>query len=184
MCPPSGHVLGPKTGPKMSPRGAHNGVPFWSPFWCNFGSLLGVFRGPSGPEDWPGRGLEEPKRAKWSSERPKRRLSKKWFSHRTVCIFSFLRPPRRPQEAQKTAKERPEGAQKPKKRAPNENLKKKRFWDHFWVGKWSGKGSGNGRETYVFMHPFWGAFWDSYLVHFGDPVRTPFLCSLPCESVF
>ena len=44
-----------------------------------------------------------------------------------------MRPPRRPQEAQKTAKERPEGAQKPKKRAPNENLKKERFWDHFWM---------------------------------------------------
>ena len=131
--PPRDTFLGPKTSPKMSPRGAQNGDPFWSPFWCNFGSLLGVFRGPSGPEDWPGRGLEEPKRAKWSSERPKRRLSKKWFSHRTVCIFSLLRPPRRPQEAQKTAKERPEGAQKPKRRAPNENLKMERFWDPFWM---------------------------------------------------
>ena len=32
-----------------------------------------------------------------------------------------------------TVKERHEGAPKPKKKAPNENLKKDRFWDHFEV---------------------------------------------------
>ena len=61
---------------------------------------------PSGPQDWPGRGLEEPKRAKWSSERPKRRLSKKWFSQRTVCIFFALETtldgPKRPRRLPKS----------------------------------------------------------------------------------
>ena len=91
--PPSRRVLGPKTDPKMGPRAAQNWLPFWSHFWSNFGVAFGSFWVPSEPQDWPGRGPEEPKRAKWSSKRPKRQLSKKCFSHRTVCIFSLLRLP-------------------------------------------------------------------------------------------
>ena len=123
---------GPKMTPKIGPRGAQNWVPFWTHFWCHFGGCFWAdVECHLGPKTSPGevwRSLREP----WSSERPKRRQSKKWFSHRTVCIFSLLRPPRWPQEAQKTAKERREGAQKPKKRAPNASLKKNCFWDHFW----------------------------------------------------
>ena len=101
-------ILGPKMDPKMGPRAAQNWLPFWTHFWFNFGVAFGGFWVPSGPQDWPGRGLEEPKRAKWSSERPKRQLSKKWFSHRTVCIFSLLRPPktapRSPEDCQRTSR--------------------------------------------------------------------------------
>ena len=84
----------PKRTPKRVQEQPKTGSLFGVIFGPILGSLLEVFWVPSGPQDWPGRGLEEPKRAKWSSEKPKRRLSKKWFSHGTVCIFSLLRPPK------------------------------------------------------------------------------------------
>ena len=56
--------LDPKTVPKMGPRAAQNWIPFWTHFCPKFGPLLEVFWEPSGPPDWPRRGLEEPKRAK------------------------------------------------------------------------------------------------------------------------
>ena len=84
-----------KSTPKLDPFLDH----FLNQFWAAFGDLLGAIW----PQDWPGRDLEE--RAKWSSERPKRRLSKKWFTHGTVCIFSLLRPqdgPKRPRRLPKS----------------------------------------------------------------------------------
>ena len=125
-------VLGPTTDPKMGPRAAQNWLPFWTHFWSKFGVAFGSFWVPSGPQDWPGRGLEEPKRAKWSPRGQKDDYQKSGFRIGLSAFFHSWDPPRRPQEAQKTAKERPEGAQKPKKRAPNASLKKNCFWDHFW----------------------------------------------------
>ena len=110
--------------PKISLSLAQNRVQFWSTFWKNFGvafdGILGAI--------WAARlaqgRLEEPKRAKEGPKKRKRHFSKKWFSHRTVSIFSFLRPPRRPQEAQKAAKKCLEGALKLTKKAPNADQKK------------------------------------------------------------
>ncbi len=116
-----------QNGAQMGREHPKNGSIFGSIFGPIFGSLLDQFWEPTGPQDGPGRGQEEPKRTKWGSERPKGRLSKKWISHETVCIFSHLRSPRRPQEAKKTAKRRPEGAKKPQKRAPKATLKRNDF---------------------------------------------------------
>ena len=132
MCPPEDTVLGPKMDPKMGPRAAQNWIHFWTHFWSNFGVAFGGFWVPSGPQDWPGRGLEEPKRAKWSSERPKRQLSKKWFSHRTVCIFSLLRPPktapRGPEDCQRASR----GSSEAKEKSPQRELKKILILGPFW----------------------------------------------------
>ena len=51
---------------------------FWDPFWL---------------QDRPRRLQEELKRANEGSKQRKSLFPKKWFSHRTVYIFSFLRPP-------------------------------------------------------------------------------------------
>ena len=52
---------------------------FWGPFWL---------------QDRPRRRQEEPKRANESSKNRKRLFLKKWFSHKTIGIFSLLRPPK------------------------------------------------------------------------------------------
>ena len=143
MCHPGASVLGPKRTPKWVQEQPKSGSLFGSIFGPILGSLLGVFWVPSGPQDWPGRGLEEPKRAKWSSERPKRRLSKKWFSHRTVCIFSLLRPPktapRGPEDCQRASR----GSSEAKEKSPQRELKKGRilgpFWGRFWGPFWGPK---------------------------------------------
>ena len=57
---------------------------FWSPFWGPFWDQIG-----------PRRGQDEPKRAIKSFKDQKSYIFKKWFSHRTVGIFSLLRPPKR-----------------------------------------------------------------------------------------
>ena len=132
-CAPRAHTFwAPKYTPKWVQEQPKTGSLFGVIFGLILGSLLGVFWVPSGPQAWPRRGLEEPKRAKWSSERPKRQLSKSGFRISPSAFFPSWDPPRRPQEAQKTAKERPEGAPMPKKRSPNASLKKNWFWDHFW----------------------------------------------------
>ena len=53
-------VLDPKTGSKIGQRATQNWNPFWTHFLSNFGIVFGGFWVPSGPQDWPGRGLEEP----------------------------------------------------------------------------------------------------------------------------
>ena len=150
MCPPRDTVLGPKMDPKMGPRAAQNWIPFWTHFWCNFGVAFGGILGAI----WAPRlaHLEEPKRAKWSSERPKKRLSKKWFSHRTVCIFSLLRPPKRAPRGPEDCQRASRGSSEAKKKNPQRELKKGqifgpfliRFWGPFWGPKFTKKCSEKG----------------------------------------
>ena len=91
----------PKWAPKWARDRPKNGPIFGPSFGPILGSLWGPFWEPSGPQDGPGRGQEEPKRTKRGSERPKGRLSKKWISRETVCIFSLLRPPKTTPRGQK-----------------------------------------------------------------------------------
>ena len=57
---------------------------FWGPFWGPFSDQIGQ-RGTKMSPRGPSR----------ASKTNKATFSKKWFSRKTVCIFSLLRPPKR-----------------------------------------------------------------------------------------
>ena len=118
MCPPEDTVLGPKTDPKMGPRAAQNWLPFWSHFWSNFRVAFGGFWVPSGPQDWPGKGLEEPKRAKWSSERQKKTFKKVVFALNCLHFFILETPQDGPKRPRRLPKSVPRELRSLKKKPP------------------------------------------------------------------
>ena len=83
----------PKRTPKRVQEQPKTGSLFGHIFGPILGSLLEDFGCHLGPKTGPGevwRSLREPSGA----PRGQKTTFKKWFSHRTVCIFSLLRPPK------------------------------------------------------------------------------------------
>ena len=103
--PPHRPVLDPKIGLNLVRELLKIGSNFGSVFGPILGSLLEQFWEPSGPQDRHKRRQKGPKSASQSSQKRKRLFAKKWFSCRTVCIFSLLRP-------RKTAPKGPEGCRR------------------------------------------------------------------------
>ena len=121
MCPPGETVLGPK----MGSRAPQNWIHFWTHFLSNFGVAFGGFWVPSGPQDWPGRGLEDPKRAKWSSESPEDDFQKSGFRIGLSPFFALETPktaPRGPEDCQRASRGSSEAKEKS---PPARELKKK-----------------------------------------------------------
>ena len=105
---------------------------FWAPFWGPFWDQIG-----------PRRGQDEPKRAIKSFKDQKSYIFKKWFSHRTVGIFSLLRPPKRASRGPRRLPRGTQGAPKPQKKG---------------IQKWTPK--------LTIFGPILGPFWDPFLDHF------------------
>ena len=142
--------------PKTIQEPLKSKVPLEPVFEILFGCLLDYFRGPFWGPFWdqigPRRGQDEPKRAIKSFKDQKSYIFKKWFSHRTVGIFSLLRPPKR---ASRGPRRLPRGTQRAPK-PPKKGIQKLTpkltifgpilgpFWDPFWGLKLLQKGTKNG----------------------------------------
>ena len=112
-----GPWIRPVLDPKMAPNVVQKLLRIGSVLGPISGSLLEQFWEAVWVQDRPRRRQEEPKRANQGSMKRKRRFSKKGFSHRTVCIFSLLRPPKE--------------LLNPKKKGSKIDPKINKFWTNF-----------------------------------------------------
>ena len=103
----------------------------------------------------PRRGQDEPKRAIKSFKDQKSYIFKKWFSHRTVGIFSLLRPPKRASRGPRRLPRGTQRAPKPQKKGIQKGTQKLAIFGPI-------------------LGPFWGPFWDPKLLQKGTKNGTTF----------